>query len=364
MLTRRDFVKATLATAAGVGIGTELSTSAGAVSTVPLDRPLIIDASVRAFSPSTSKDAVGTFLAQARQGGVTCLLTEVATIEDWPRALEVILAYPSLLESHHLAHGNTVQDIEAAHAEGQMCVVYHCGDSYLLGGPYGLPNPMISTFDPSRIETMYQLGVRVMQLTDDFKGLLGDGCTERTDCGLTDYGKWALKIMNNLGIVVDCSHAGYRTSMEAIESSESPIVFTNSDVNALSPSKRNLKDDQIRAAAAKGGVIGISAFGAFVDPKHATLDRFLDHVDYVAKLAGEDHVGLGLGYAGEAEEGYAHFPPDPSTYPKPPWNYAVEDPSQLVALQQGLRSRGHGEETITKILGGNFLRVFRTVWKA
>lgn len=364
LITRRRFIRTTVGATAIAGLGAELSVRADALETSQADQPLIIDGAVGMLSPVVPKDVVTRFLEQARQGGVSCVLATVATIEDWPTTLERILAYTPFLESHQLTHVTTVQGIEAAHAKRQMAVVFHCGGSYMLGGPYGLPNSMISTFDVSRVGTMYQLGVRVMQLTDNFKGLLGDGCTERTDCELTDYGIWALKTMNDLGIVVDCSHAGYRTSMEAIERSSDPIIFSHSSVNALCPSKRNLKDDQIRAVAAKGGVIGINAFSAFVDPKQPTLERFLDHVDYVAKLVGEEYVGVGFGYAHETARDYARFHRDPSTYPKPPWSYAVKDPSQIPALQQGLRARGYSEKAVAQILGQNFLRVFRKVWKA
>jgi membrane dipeptidase len=201
-----------------------------------------------------------------------------------------------------------------------------------------------------------------VQLTDDYKGLLGDGCTERTDCGLTDYGLWAIRTMNEEGLLIDCSHAGYRTSMEAIEASRDPVVFSNSNVFAVAPGKRNLRDDQIRAAAAKGGAIGVSAFAPFVDPANPALSRLIDHVDHIARLVGVDHVMLGLGYS-RGTGRPAGLPRDPATYPAGPRRYALKDYAELSALREGLRARGYGDDAVDQMLGGNALRVFRTVWR-
>jgi membrane dipeptidase len=288
-------------------------------------------------------------------------VTTVVGDEDWPSALERVEAFTPLLEKFDLAHCRTVEEIEAAHHAGRMAVVYRTSGAYWLLSPHG-GFPMISLFKATRFAALRRLGVRVVQLTDDYKGLLGDGCTERTDCGLTDYGLWAIRTMNEEGLLIDCSHAGYRTSMEAIEASRDPVVFSNSNAFAVAPGKRNLRDDQIRAVAAKGGAIGVSAFAPFVDPANPALSRLIDHVDHIARLVGVDHVMLGLGYS-RGTGRPAGLPRDPATYPAGPRRYALKDYAELSALREGLRARGYGDDAVDQMLGGNALRVFRTVWR-
>jgi membrane dipeptidase len=277
--------------------------------------------------------------------------------------MERILDFEPFLNKWGFVTARTVSQIESAHGAGKIAVIYQCNASYMLGSPFDLRGAMISTFNVKRLDKLYELGVRVMQVTDDYKGYVGDGCTERTNCGLTDYGIWAVKTMNELGLVIDCSHAGYKTSMEVIERSQSPVIFSHANVNALCQNKCNLSDEQIRAVASKGGVIGISSLGAFVDPNQQTVQRFLDHVDYVSKLVGVEHVGLGMNYSHETDETFAYYRRDPAVYPKPPWTYAVKDPSAIPSIGDGLRARGYDEKTVAQILGENYLRVFRQVWK-
>jgi membrane dipeptidase len=173
--------------------------------------------------------------------------------------------------------------------------------------------------------------------------------------------------MNRLGIVVDCSHTGYRTTMEAIEHSDDPVLFTHSNAFALCPSKRNIKDDQIESVSRKGGVIGVNAFPAFLTRGgEASLATLLDHVDYLAEKAGvAEHVGLGLDFTVSGDlESYRRYRYDPETYPPPPWSFPsdIASPDMIPAIARGLRARGYGEEAIDGILGGNFVRVFEKVW--
>lgn len=314
-----------------------------------------------AIVPDTPAAGLSRLLEEAKLGGVGVVVATVVGDEDWSSALERVVCLKPLLEKFKLAHCRSVEDIEAAQRAGRTAVVYRTSGAYWLLSPHG-GFPMISLFDATRFGTLRRLGVRVVQLTDDYKGLLGDGCAERTDCGLTDYGLWAIRTMNDEGLVIDCSHAGYRTSMEAIEASSDPIVFSNSNVFALSPSKRNLRDDQIRAVAAKGGAIGVSALAAVVDPDQPSLSRLLDHVQYIARLVGVEHVMLGLGYGQEAKRAADSSRPDPATDAKP-GRYVLKDYAEMPALRAGLGARGFGAAAIGQILGGNALRVFGTVWE-
>ncbi len=172
--------------------------------------------------------------------------------------------------------------------------------------------------------------------------------------------------MNKLGMVVDLSHVGYKTSMEAMEASESPVIFSHSNAWKVSPSKRNIKDDQIKALAKKKGVIGVVNYPGFVKWENPTLNDLLDHVDYIANLAGTDHIGIGFDFSEPGDlESYKYWGYDPDTYLIPPWDHpkGLEDISKAPNFTQGLIDRGYPEKDIKKILGENFLRVYKEVWK-
>ena len=138
------------------------------------------------------------------------------------------------------------------------------------------------------------LGVRYMQLTYNERNLLGDGCTERTNTGLSDFGVAAVERMNELGILVDTSHSGYRTTLDAIEFSKLPPIFSHTNCAALNEHPRNKSDEQIRALADKGGVVGLTTANNLVKKGlPVTMEHFLDHLDYIVNLVGVDHVAFG-----------------------------------------------------------------------
>jgi membrane dipeptidase len=181
-----------------------------------------------------------------------------------------------------------------------------------------------------------------MQITDDYKGYLGDGCAERTDCGLTDYGMWAVRTMNEVGMLIDCSQTGHQTSLDTINLSTRPVIFSRSNAKSLCPAKRNISDEQIQAVAAKGGVIGVTAEAELVDASAPNLEGFLAHIDYIARLAGIEHVGLGLGNSPDAT--------------------AASETPQFSVIAKGLTVKRYSEQAIRKIGGENFVRVFRQAW--
>lgn len=218
----------------------------------------------------------------------------------------------------------------------------------------------------------------MVQLCYNVRDFVGDGCAERTDCGLSDFGVKVIEELNRLGMVIDCSHTGYRTTMEAIEVSKKPVIVSHGNVRAVCDSFRNLKDDQIKAIAKKGGVIGLNGYPDFVSKKRrSTLDDLLDHADYIAKLVGVEHISVGIDYyegmAGVASDEaakalYAQFVEagvwNPRDYGPPPWHFpeGIEMPDKLPNLTAGLLKRGYSEEDVKKILGLNLVRVFKEVW--
>ena len=146
------------------------------------------------------------------------------------------------------------------------------------------------------VSIFHALGVRIVQLTYNEANRLGYGCLEPDDRGLTHFGIQVVRELNRLGMVVDLSHAGLKTSLDAINMSSDPVIFSHSNPRAMRDNPRNITDEQIRAVAERDGVVGIASFADFVaDTREGqpNIDQFVDHISYVADLVGIDHVGIG-----------------------------------------------------------------------
>jgi len=216
-----------------------------------------------------------------------------------------------------------------------------------------------------------KLGARIVQLTYQGKNSFGSGCAAEFDPGLTEAGERLVEKLNELGILIDLSHCGYRTTMDAISTSRKPCAFTHANVTALCHHPRNKTDEQIKALAEKGGVMGIASYSAFSDIKknHApTIVEYLDIIDYVASLVGVDHVGIGLDLTPTwTEEDYEKAR---KAYPEIYADYefgeaaikGIDEISKLIDVTRGLLSRGYEDDEIKKILGGNFVKLFGEVW--
>jgi membrane dipeptidase len=234
--------------------------------------------------------------------------------------------YGRFENDNRLLHVTATEDIFRAKKEGKIGIGFHFQNSRPI------------EHDLRLLDVFHRLGVRVIQITYNEKNLVGDGCTEITDCGLSRFGKDMILRMNTIGIVVDLSHVGYRTSMQAIETSKDPVIFSHSNAYSVCPSKRNLKDDQIKALALNRGVIGINAFPAFVKKNDPTLDDLIDHIDHITNLVGADYIGIGFDFAQESLEEYKAFGYDLEVYPLPPWTYPrdIDDVSKTPNVTQRL----------------------------
>ncbi|HEY8486374.1 MAG TPA: dipeptidase [Limnochordales bacterium] len=195
------------------------------------------------------------------------------------------------------------------------------------------------------LHAFYRLGVRAAGLTWNVRNELGDGVGEPRGAGLTAFGRRVVQEMNELGMVVDVSHLSPAGFWEVLELSRHPVVASHSNAYTLCPHQRNLTDDQIRALAQKGGVIGVNFYPGFLRSEGtATLQDVVRHIDHVVQLVGPDHVGLGSDF-----DGISSTPA------------GLEDASRLPALTEALVRMGYPDEAIGKILGENFVRVFREV---
>jgi membrane dipeptidase len=195
------------------------------------------------------------------------------------------------------------------------------------------------------LHTFHRLGVRAIGLTWNERNDLAEGVGEKhANGGLTTFGRQVVAEMNQLGMLVDVSHMTERSFWDVIDVSEKPIVASHSNAYAQCAHLRNLKDDQIKAMAERGGVMGMNFAPPFIDPDHADIARLLDHIDHIVNLVGPDHVGLGSDYDG--------IPSTPE---------GLEDVTTFPRITQALLDRGYTDTDILKILGGNFLRVLRNV---
>ncbi|KRD76992.1 membrane dipeptidase [Lysobacter sp. Root983] len=222
------------------------------------------------------------------------------------------------------------------------------------------------------VKFFHGLGLRCAQLTYNSQTLIGSGSTEREDGGLSDYGVAIVQEMERVGVLVDVSHCGARTTLDAIELAKGPIAITHSNCRALNDHPRLKTDEAIRKLAAKGGVMGITGVRMFVGAKEpTTIDGIVDHIDHVAKLVGIEHVGIGS----DADlYGYDAMPADQLKALRAAYkaSYGFREridiegfdrPTKIYELTEALIKRGYADADIEAVLGGNFRRLLGQVWR-
>ena len=224
---------------------------------------------------------------------------------------------------------------------------------------------------PEDVALFHGLGQRVSQLTYNTQNFIGSGSTEREDGGVSDFGEAIIKAMNATGMLVDVSHCGDRTTLDAIELSAQAIAITHSNCRALNDHPRNKTDAAIKACAAKGGVMGITGMRMFVSAKEPTgIAQLVDHIDHVVNLVGIDHVGIG---SDSDMHGYDAMSPATKAQMRAAYkaSYAIRDkadtdgfntPLKMFNLTEELIRRKYSDANIAAILGGNFLRLLTSVW--
>lgn len=225
---------------------------------------------------------------------------------------------------------------------------------------------------PDDVAMFYKLGQRVSLLTYNTQNRIGCGCTERHDCGITDFGVAIIGKMNEVGMLVDVSHCGDLTTLEAFDVSKKPVAITHSNCRALVNHPRLKTDEAIRKMAATGGVMGITGVRMFVRAEEpTTIEHFVDHIDHVARLVGVEHVGFG---SDSDLLGYDALPPEQTkqlrAYYKQSYAFrekldieGLDHPRKLFDLTDALLRRGYGDGDIVGILGGNWRRMLGQVWE-
>ncbi|MFJ9498287.1 dipeptidase [Brevibacillus centrosporus] len=227
--------------------------------------------------------------------------------------------------------------------------------------------------DLKLLEQMYHFGLRVVQLTYNNHNYVGAGCMEENNAGISTFGKKFVAKLNELGIVVDTGHCGKQTTLDACKYSTKPVIASHTAAEQVYFHSRAKSDEEIRAIAETNGVVGIFAMPWFIaeNPEDTTIEHFLDHIDYVVNLAGVDHVGIGTDWPMPQTKWMAIafkklFAPKmgfaPGDGPSTEIVKGLTDYRSFLNITRGLMARGYKDEEIVKIIGGNWMRVFKEVW--
>ncbi len=296
------------------------------------------------------------------EGGITAFNATVAVWEGSKQTIQNIGRFYRDFETYSkwIRPVASLADLHAAKQDNRVGIIF------------GFQNSSPIEDDLHLVEVFHRLGVRVIQLTYNDLNYAGAGCYEGQDVGLSKFGVDLVAEMNRLGMVVDLSHVGHRTTMDAIELSEHPVWFSHANPKALCEHPRNKTDNEVRALVARGGVVGANIFPAFLKRGYdSTLDDVLDTIEYWVELAGIEHVSIGLDFTENQSEEWFQWLMAGKRLDSPVFRLelplrlpkGIERADEMPNLTAGLLGRGYSCEDVQRILGLNVLRLFEQVWK-
>ena len=339
------------------------------------DKAIVIDGSGGVGDPWGDEDVTRLTdrgWAEFQTSGLAALHYTVMPVgnvgDPWADYSEAIRQYQELFSANpdRLLLTRSAADIERARSEDKVAVVIGTQDSSMVGG------------DLDRLTTMKKAGVMSVQLTYNLANLSGDGALEPRNGGLTNLGRATIERIEAEKLLLDLAHGGARTMFEAAGHAKRPLVISHTGARALLDHPRNTEDATIRAVAEKGGVVGVYFMPFLATGRSATLDDVIAHVEHVARVSGEDHVGIGsdngpmphgldpadvkrqddytrerikLGIAAPGEA--------PGVYP---WVTELNDGARYRRLARALAKRGWSEGRLEKLMGANLLRVYKEAW--
>ncbi|MBT0570712.1 dipeptidase [Curvibacter sp. CHRR-16] len=294
-----------------------------------------------------------------RKGGLTAANCTVSVWESFAKTVDNIANLKRLIRDNSdlVMLAKNVADIERAKREGKTGIILGFQNGYAFEDNLGY------------IEAFHDMGVRVVQLCYNTQNLIGTGCYER-DGGLSGYGREVIAEMNRVGIMVDLSHVGGKTSEEAILESKKPVAYTHCLPLGLKDHPRNKSDAELKFIADHGGFIGVTMFSPFLKRgPESTIYDYVEAIDYVINVAGEDCVGLGSDFT----QGHGHEFFEWLTHDKGRWrrltNFGkVVNPEGISTigdfpnLAQAMQKQGWSASRIEKVLGKNWMGFFRQVW--
>ncbi len=372
MITRREFTKLVAALSAAPFFGLD-DLSARPAAWPGYSKALVIDflASPGPFntsevfsklSPDMVKNAVASGITgiNLTVGGSGSVEDNFANMAKWEREL---LAHPESLMKIR-----TVEDLKAAKATKRLGLIFGFQDASVLDA------------DLSRIELFKSFGVQIIQLTYNRRNLIGDGCLEQANAGLSKLGRDVVTELNDKRVLIDLSHCGQQTTADGITASKAPVAITHSGCTAVAQRPRNKRDEELKLLADRGGVIGIYLMPFLTMGTQPSDGDVIKHIEHAINVCGEDHVGVGSDlsitphvvtdaykkahsdFVKRRQEANVAAPgEDPAVYMfVPELNY----PSRMELLANKLLDRGHKEARVEKIIGGNSVRLMKDVWGA
>ena len=318
------------------------------------DNALVWDAHAGVFpSPEVNLD----LLQDWHVNGVNYVSMNVGfDVMSWQDTLATLAAYRRwlVLNADKYIAVNCIEDIDRAKSAGMLGVGFDIEGMNALNG------------DINMISLYHRLGVRQMLFAYNLNNIAAGGCHDR-DIGLTSFGKQVVREMNRVGMLVDCSHASYRTTLDIMSESIKPVVFSHSNPIGVWDHQRNIHDDQIKACALTGGVIGMNGMGIFLGDNDVSNETLIRHIRYVSDLVGPEHIGIGFDYSpemdldvGDVLKSRPDFWPAGQQYDTK--NIKHAGPSQLRELTSLMEQAGFSETEIQGILGVNFRRVAAEAW--
>lgn len=282
---------------------------------------------------------------------------------DLQTAIDALVEYRRKVDEHSdkLLIALSADDFQRAKASGRVAALMNFQNSTMLEG------------EVDNIDALYALGMRSFQLTYNSRNLVGDGCLERTNAGLSDFGVEVVERMNDIGVMVDLSHCGRQTTFDGIALSKKPVAITHTMCEAIRNGHPRAKtDEQMRACAEKGGVVGMAALGYFVGPDpggDTTVEDYADHIEHATAVVGYDHIAISTDFSPQGISPWAtretwYEPRLKSFKPSyevrwPPWIPELDTPDRYRTVVRVLKGRGWTEGQLERLLGRNWERLFR-----
>jgi membrane dipeptidase len=289
-----------------------------------------------------------------RRGGAVLSVNAGYSPQRFADTMGLLRHFRGAIDAHpDLAVAAGLADVEAITGAGGIAVVFDLEDS----------NPLDDDLD--NLAVLVEHGVRTLLPTYNHANRAGHGCLDATDGGLTGWGRAIVAEMNAVGMVPDGSHCSARTGLDLCEVSTTPVIYSHSCMAAIWGHPRNITDDQARACAGTGGVVGITGVGIFLGRNTPTLEAMTRHLEYAVELVGIEHVGVSTDYSFDPTELTDELAANPQLFDD---SYTRWGPIQWMAPETWLRlgehlsSRGWADADVRAVLGGNFHRVARQTW--
>ena len=299
---------------------------------------------------------------EMQKGKITAANCTCSVWENFSQTIDNLTIW-----NDHFKHNSDIicnikkyEDIDKAKADGKVGIIL------------GWQNTSAIENDIKKLQIFYDLGIRIAQLTYNTQNLVGSGCWESNDGGLSDFGKEVVLEMNRLGMIIDLSHVGPKTSSDAIKVSNSPVTYTHC-CPSLKKHPRNKTDEQLKEIANKGGMIGFASYTPFL-PKgsESNIDDCINGMDYLINIVGEDQVGIGTDWVQDHDISFFQYlqkdkgtgryvtPPYKSV---PPMPYGISKLSQFQNFVPAMERAGWSNNKIEKIIGLNWYLFFKEIWK-